>query len=143
MHLQFKLRRWEIEILMSVPESKVGGWMHMERTLCQRHPPGLGQAYAWEFFSSDRIRGVGDLTLTEQPSVVLLDQESDGLHWSIAGDNIGDPRTADACQTLLRHQIARDIVFYTHLLLYGLPWNVPGYAANKHVQQALKTQPFR
>ena len=44
MHLQFKLRRWGIAILLSAPELIVGGWMHVEKTLCQRHLPDLEQA---------------------------------------------------------------------------------------------------
>ena len=101
MHLQFKLRRWGIAILLSAPESIAGGWMHVEETLCQRHPPDLEQAYVWEFVCSGRIRGVGDRTFTEQQSIVLLDQESNGIHWSIAGDNIADQRAAADCRTLL------------------------------------------
>ena len=139
MHLQFKLRRWGIAILLSAPELIVGGWMHVERTLCQRHPPDLEQAYVWEFISPGRIRGVGDCTLTEQRSIVLLYLESDGLHWRIDGDNIVDQRTAADGRKLIRHQVARAL---SSMRIQGLPWSVPDSIANKHVQQALKTQPF-
>ena len=44
MHFQLKMRRWGIAILLSAPELIVGGWMHVEKTLCQRHPPDLEQA---------------------------------------------------------------------------------------------------
>uniref|UniRef100_M4C229 RxLR effector candidate protein n=1 Tax=Hyaloperonospora arabidopsidis (strain Emoy2) TaxID=559515 RepID=M4C229_HYAAE len=97
---------------------------------------------SWHCIDSGSRR-VGDRTLTEQRSIVLLDQEIDCLHWSIAGDKIADQRTAADCRTLLRHQVARDIVFYAHPLLHGHRWSVPDYIANKHVQQALTTQPFR
>ena len=32
---------------------------------------------------------------------------------------------------------------YAHLLLHELPWSAPDSIANKHVQQAPMTQPFR
>ena len=62
---------------------------------------------------------------------------------AFAGDNIADQRTAANCRTLLRHQVARDIVFYAHPLLHGLRWSVLDSIAKEHVQQALKPQPFR
>ena len=55
MHLQFKLRRWGIEILLSAAELIVGGWIQVQRTLRQRQSPDLEQAYAWEFVSPGRI----------------------------------------------------------------------------------------
>ncbi|CAI5719346.1 unnamed protein product [Peronospora destructor] len=72
-----------------------------------------------------------------------MEQDSDGIHWSIAANNIEDQRTAADCQKLRKVQVARGIVFYANPLIHGFPWSVPDTIANKHVLLALKKQPFR
>ena len=40
------------------------------------------RAYDWTFLSPGQIQGVGANMCTEQRNIILLEQESDGLHWS-------------------------------------------------------------
>ena len=142
MHQQAKLRRWAIAILLIARTMAIGGGLQVRPTLRQRHPLDLVRAYDWTFLSPGQIQGVGTNSFIEQRNVILLEQESDGLHWVVAGDNIENRQTATDCQTLLQSAEARGIVFHTRPFLHGLPWSVPDSIANKHVLMALKQQPF-
>uniref|UniRef100_A0AAV1U594 Uncharacterized protein n=1 Tax=Peronospora matthiolae TaxID=2874970 RepID=A0AAV1U594_9STRA len=77
---------------------EIGDGLQVCPTLRQRHPPDLVRAYDWTFHSSGRIQGVVANTSIEQLNVILLEQESDGLHWDIEEDNIEDRQTATDCQ---------------------------------------------
>ena len=79
----------------------------------------------------------------EQRSTILLEHEQEGIHWCIAADNVVDQRTVADYLTLRRSEAAQGNVFHAHSQVQGLPWSVPDSIANKHVQRALKTQPFR
>ena len=92
---------------------------------------------------TSRIRGV--LVNSEQgrQSAIDLEQDSDEIYWSIAANNIEDPRTAADCHRLRKDQSAGGIVFYANPLIHGIPWSVPDTIANKHVLLSLKKHPFR
>ena len=76
-------------------------------------------------------------------SAIDLEQDSDGIHWSIAANNIEDQQTAADCHRLRKDQRTEDIVFYANLLMYEFPWSVLDTIANKHVLLSLKKQPFQ
>ena len=75
-------------------------------------PPKLKQAYTWEYTTTSRIRGVLMNSDQGQQSVIALEQDSDGIDWSIAANNIEDQQTAAYCRHLRkpecrRHRILR------------------------------------
>uniref|UniRef100_M4BZI6 RxLR effector candidate protein n=1 Tax=Hyaloperonospora arabidopsidis (strain Emoy2) TaxID=559515 RepID=M4BZI6_HYAAE len=79
----------------------------------------------------------------DQPSVILLEQASNGIHWLVAADNVADRRIVEDCRTLEAGQHNLAIVFQAHPRLYGIPWRVSDSVANPHVHLALKKQPFK
>ena len=76
-------------------------------------------------------------------SAIDLEQDSGGIHWSIAANNIEDQQTAAYCRHLRKDQSAGGIVFYANPLIHGFPWSLPDTIANKHILSSLKKQPFR
>uniref|UniRef100_M4BPJ8 RxLR effector candidate protein n=1 Tax=Hyaloperonospora arabidopsidis (strain Emoy2) TaxID=559515 RepID=M4BPJ8_HYAAE len=79
----------------------------------------------------------------DQPSVILLEQASNGINWLVATDNVADRQTAEDCRTLEAGQHNCAIVFQAHSRLHGIPWSVSNSVANPHVHLALNKQPFK
>ena len=91
---QAKLRKWSLAILHSVPNLEVGQELHVRTDLRLRHTPQLKQTYIWEHTMTGRIRGVVVNSDQGQQGAIDLEQDSDGIQWSIAANNIGDQQTA-------------------------------------------------
>ena len=72
-------------------------------------------------------------------TAIALKQDSDGIHWNIAANNIENQQTAADCHRLRKDQKEGSIVFYAN----RFPWSVTDTIANKHVLLSLKKQPFR
>ena len=64
----------------------------MELLLC--HPSKLKQAYTWEYITTSQIRDVLVNSDQGRQSAIALEQDSDGIDWSIAANNIESQRTA-------------------------------------------------
>merc|ERR1712137_77420 len=142
-HQQAKLRRWGIAILLSAPCLGIGERLGVRPTLVPRHPPHLTHDYVWESVVTGHIRGVVIATAPGQRGVIELEQQSNGIHWTLAATNTEDRYTEADCQQLRRAQDAGGIVFQAHPLLHGLPWSVPDSVANRHVLLAIKKQAFQ
>ena len=89
----------------------IGASLHVPQTLLQRHPPELVQAYEWELIAPGRVRRIGECQTPEQRSIILLEQERDGIHSIVAADDGVHQRTAADCLTLRRSHADRSIVF--------------------------------
>ena len=81
----------------------------------------MTQTYTWEHTMTGRIRGVGVNSDQGRQSAIALEQDSDGIHWSIAVNNIEDQQTAADCQWLRKDQGAGGIVFYANPLIHRFP----------------------
>ena len=82
-------------------------------------PPTLKQTYTWEHTMTGRIRGVLVNSDQGRQSAIALEQDSDGIHWGIAANNIEDQQTTADCQRLCKDQGAGGIVFYAKPLIHG------------------------
>ena len=91
---QAKLRRWGLAILLSAPSLEVGEELHVRTDLRLRHPPQMTQTYTWKHTMTGRIRGVVVNSDQGRQSAIALEQDSDGIHWSIAANNIEDQQMA-------------------------------------------------
>ena len=60
---------------------EIGGALQAHRNLVLRHPPELVNEYVWNFITPGIIRGVSVGTSTKQRKFILLEQESNGIHW--------------------------------------------------------------
>ena len=130
-------------ILLSAPTIAIGGRLQVGRWLHLRNPPQLKSIYAWEPTTPGRIQGVMPNVGCDQPSVILLEQVSNGINWLVATDNVADRQTAEDCRTLEAGQHNCAIVFQAHSRLHGIPWSVSNSVANPHVHLALNKQPFK
>lgn len=52
------------------------------------HTPELGQDYTWEYATTGCVSGIRVSLNQGQQSVIALEQDGDGIHWSIAASSI-------------------------------------------------------
>lgn len=140
---QAKLRRWGLAILLSAPSLSISQELQLRVEQFLRHPPNLTQDYTWTYTKLGCVSGIVEVSDPDQRSVINLEQNSDGIHWSIAANSIEDQRTAADCQLFQKENLDEGIVFSANPLIHGFPWSVPETIANMHVLLAIKKQVFR
>jgi hypothetical protein len=143
LHQQAKLRRWGLAILMNSPSLEIDSSFTVQRDIEARHMMKLELEYSWEITAEGTAKGTVIAGTGQQKEYLELQQQDDGIHWSVKEHEIDSRQIADDQRKLQRRQHYGSIVFFAHPRCHGIAWSVPDSIANQHIGKVLKQQPFK